>query len=145
MDIKFPWAVGPFTVKKKLALPMIENFLREKGFAMDVAINYDPHCIISNRRQTNRNKTFEHAEVAGLVEKEFWMEYPREASYDEDMPENLTSSTLVGDSPQQDLSNIVVVATHITPLASMSGKGNKREWWEAMDVDQRDITKTPKK
>ena len=29
-DIKFPWTVFPFTVKKKSALPMVENFLMEK-------------------------------------------------------------------------------------------------------------------
>ena len=51
----------------------------------------------------------------------------------------------VGDSLQQDLSSIVVAATKITPLASVSEKGNKREFPESKDVDQRDTAKTPKK
>ena len=49
-DINFPWAVVPFTIKNKLALPKVESLLREKGFAMEATINYDPHHIISNRR-----------------------------------------------------------------------------------------------
>ena len=58
--IKFPWAVVPFTIEKKLALPKVESFLREKGFVMDVAIDYDPHHFVSNRRQKNKRKPFEH-------------------------------------------------------------------------------------
>ena len=65
---------------------MIEIFLREKWFAMEAAINCDPHHIISNTRQANRNNPFEHAEVEGFVEKANWMKYPREDDYDEDMP-----------------------------------------------------------
>ena len=93
-------AVGPFTVKNKSALPMIENFLKEKGFAMEATINYDPHHIISNRRQANKNKPSEHVDVAVLVEKVNYMEYLRETSCDEDMPENSASSAPIGDSPK---------------------------------------------
>ena len=75
------------------------NFVKEKGFAKGAAIEYDPHRIISNRRQANKNNPFEHDEVVGLVEKENWMEYPGEASYDEETQENSTSSALVGNSP----------------------------------------------
>ena len=49
-DIKFPWAVDPFTVKNKLALPKVESLLREKGFDMEAAIDYDPHHIIFDSR-----------------------------------------------------------------------------------------------
>ena len=103
---------------------MIENFLREKGFAMEAIINYDPHQIISNRRQANRNKPFEHVEVPGLVEKENWVKYPRETNSDDDMSKNSTSSDSTCGSPQHELSNIVSVATQITPLSSLSEKGN---------------------
>ena len=50
-NIKFPWAVGPFTVKNNLALPKVKSLLRERGLAMEAAIDYDPHHIISNRRK----------------------------------------------------------------------------------------------
>ena len=31
-DIKYPWGVGPFTIKNKGAFPMVEGLLRELGF-----------------------------------------------------------------------------------------------------------------
>ena len=43
IDIKYPWVVGPFTIKNKGALPMVEGLLRELGFEIELAINYDPH------------------------------------------------------------------------------------------------------
>ena len=67
-NIKFPWEFGPFPVKIKLALPKVESLLRERGFTMEVAIDYDPHHIISNRRQENKSNPFEHVQVVGLVE-----------------------------------------------------------------------------
>ena len=30
--IKYPWGVGPFTIKNKGAFPMVEGLLRELGF-----------------------------------------------------------------------------------------------------------------
>ena len=49
-EIKFPWIVGPFVIKSKSTLPVIEILLREMGFSFEAAINYDPHDVISNRR-----------------------------------------------------------------------------------------------
>ena len=68
-NIKFPWEVGPFTVKIKLALSRVESLLRDKGFTIKVVIDYDPHHIISNRIQANNSKPFEHVKVEGLVER----------------------------------------------------------------------------
>ena len=61
--IKFPWTIGPFVIKRKSSLPMIERMLREMGFLVESSINYDPHHIISNRIQANKNKPFEHSKV----------------------------------------------------------------------------------
>ena len=66
--IKFPWAIVPFIIKNKDYLPLVESLLRYLGFPTEVAINYDPHHIISNRRKANKNKPFEHHEVEGLPE-----------------------------------------------------------------------------
>ena len=64
-DIKFPWAVCPFNIKNKLALPKVKIFLRERGFAMEAMIDYDPHHIISNKRKENKRKPFKQVEVVG--------------------------------------------------------------------------------
>ena len=49
-EIKFPWTVGPFVIKNKSTLPVIENMRREMGFLVEVVVTYDPHHVISNRR-----------------------------------------------------------------------------------------------
>ena len=42
-DIKYSWAVGPFTIKNKSGFPMVEGLIRELGFEIEPSINYDPH------------------------------------------------------------------------------------------------------
>ena len=83
--IKFPWTVGPLTIKNKPSLPMIERMLREMGFLVEVAVNYDPHHAISDRKQANKNNPFENSEVARLSEATNWMDYPRDTNSGEDM------------------------------------------------------------
>ena len=55
LDIKFPWAIGPFVIKNKVSLPLIEILLIEMEFPNEASINYDPHHIISNRIQAKQN------------------------------------------------------------------------------------------
>ena len=50
LDIKFPWEEGPYVVKSRAALPIIDNLLKSMGFSLGVVINYDPHQVISKRR-----------------------------------------------------------------------------------------------
>ena len=57
--IKFPWTIGPLTIKSKAELSLIERILREMGFSMETLVNYDPHHIISYRRQGNKKKPLE--------------------------------------------------------------------------------------
>ena len=59
-EIKFPLKVVPFIIKNKDSLPMIEGILKDMNFMKATKVNYDPHHIISQRRQLNKNKSFEH-------------------------------------------------------------------------------------
>ena len=43
LDIKFPWEEGPYVVKSRDALPIIDNLLRSMRFSLGDASNYDPH------------------------------------------------------------------------------------------------------
>ena len=83
--IKFPWVVGPFITKSKDYLPVVESLLKEMKFQTVVAINYDPHHVISIRRQVNKNKPFEQQEVEGLAETANWLDYLPVTQNDEDM------------------------------------------------------------
>ena len=69
LDMKFPKEARPYVVKSRASLPIIDNMLKSMGFHMGVAINYDPHQVISKRRHANNNKPFEHTEVSELREE----------------------------------------------------------------------------
>ena len=70
LDIKFPWEEGPYVFKSRVALPIIDNLRKRMGFSLGDSINYDPQKVISKRRHANKNKPFEHTEVAGLREED---------------------------------------------------------------------------
>ena len=48
--VKFPWVVGPFIIKNKFALPVVESMLHGMNFKKYFAVNYEPHHVISQRR-----------------------------------------------------------------------------------------------
>ena len=112
---------------------------------MESLVNYDPHLIISDRRQANKNKPYGHSQVARLYEPANWIDYPKDINNGEDMQEDSLSPALGGSPPQQYLSSIVAASTHITPLVIFSKKVNKRDSLEAMDIDEEDTARTPKK
>ena len=43
LNLVFPWKLGPYTVRNRVALPLVSNSLRGMEFPQDQAINYDPH------------------------------------------------------------------------------------------------------
>ena len=49
-EIKFSWLVGPFIIKRKVSLPVIESMLLEMNLKKAFALNYDPHHVILQRR-----------------------------------------------------------------------------------------------
>ena len=66
LNVKFPLKVGLFIFKNKSALLVIEKLLDVMDFQKEQRINYDPHHIISQRKQSNKNKPFDHQVVKGL-------------------------------------------------------------------------------
>ena len=88
------------------------------GFSLGVSINYDPHQVISKRRQENKNNPFEHTEVAGLRETANWEDYPNKTPNNISMEQDYVSSIPGNNSSPMDLSNIVAVASNISSLIS---------------------------
>ena len=64
-NVKFPLKFGPFIFKNKSALLVIEKLLEVMDFQKEQKVNYDPHHIISQRKQLNKNKPFDHQTVEG--------------------------------------------------------------------------------
>jgi len=67
-NIKFPLKVGSFIFKSKGALIFIEKLLENMDFQKESKVNYDPHHVISLRKQANKNNPFEHQSVENLAE-----------------------------------------------------------------------------
>ena len=78
MKLNILGSLSPFIIKSMESLPVVENLLKEMVFQIDVVVNYDLHHIISIRRQAIKNKPFEHHEIAGMVKRENWLDYPHE-------------------------------------------------------------------
>ena len=115
------------------------------GFQKDVVVNYDPHHIISIRREVNKNWPSKHNEIAGMAESVNWLDYPHETQMDLDMQKDSTSSVQEISSTQPDPSSIVPVVEKITPIGSCSEIKNKRDFSDSMDTQEEDTAKTPKK
>ena len=124
---------------------MVEGLLRELGFEIEPTINYDPRQVISNRRKAQKRNTFKHKQVVGLVEAANWSNYPKEAPNIVDLDEYPSSHIGQFVSLLPDISNLVVAAKSITPLSSQSKGKNKRDFPEAMDIDEEDTAKNPKR
>ena len=83
--------VGPFTIKNRTALPMIENLLKEMEFLIEPTVNYDPHQVISNKIKFVKIKHFKHVEVVGLADAANLDDYPKENPKDTDVQEDSIS------------------------------------------------------
>ena len=53
-------------------------------FQNEPKINYDPHHVISLRKQANKNKPFDHQSIEGLAEKANWLQFTEISKFDED-------------------------------------------------------------
>ena len=47
--IKFPWVIGRFIIKSKVALPVVESLLQKMDFKIDFAVNYDSPYYFTNK------------------------------------------------------------------------------------------------
>ena len=74
--------VRPYTVRSKVALPLVTNLLRGMEFSLGQVVNYDLHQVISKRRKAHKCRPFEHTEVPGLREETNWDDFPNPAPMD---------------------------------------------------------------
>ena len=96
------------------------------GFSLGAAINYDPHQVISKRRQENNDNPFECSQVAGLREVANWEDYPNKTPDNINVEQDSISSIPRNNISPMDISNIVAVAGNISSLISFSGNSKKR-------------------
>jgi hypothetical protein len=65
-NLKFPFIVGPFVVKKQSCLHQIQSKISEFGFTQLQGRKYDPHQIISKRILARKEGPYEHEHVEGF-------------------------------------------------------------------------------
>ena len=63
---------------------VIEKLLEVMDFQKEQRRNYDPHHIISQRKQLNKNKPFDHQIVEGLDKIENLANFEENSEVDED-------------------------------------------------------------
>ena len=81
----------------------------------------------------------------GLTEAANWSNYPKEAPNIVDLDEDPSSRIGEVVSLLPDISNLVGAAESITPFSSKSEGNNKRDFQEAMDINEEDTDETPKR
>ena len=62
----------------------IEKLLGSMEFQKEPRVNYDPHHIISLRKQENKNKPFDHQFIEGLNETANLLQFMETPRSDED-------------------------------------------------------------
>ena len=124
---------------------MIESLIKEMGFRIELAVNYDPHHVISNRRKSLKRNPFEHEDIVGSTDVANWLDYPKETHKDTDMQEDSNSFVREITSLNPDTSKLISTAENITPFSNHSKMTNKRYFSDAMDNEEEDTTRTPKK
>ena len=71
-NFKVPITIGPFTVKNKVAIELIDDIMACFGFASDFACQYDPLHLISKKKKRQKRGNYEHqgtAEMEKLANK----------------------------------------------------------------------------
>ena len=125
-NLIFPWEVGPYTVRSRAALPLVGNLLKDMGFSIEQAMNYDPHQIISKRRKAHKCKPFEHIEIPRLKEVANWDDLPNPAAMDVSIGQSSVSPLPWVTSPQMEFSKVVAIARNVSSLVSYSGSSMKK-------------------
>ena len=59
-SIKLPITIGPFTVKSKEVINLIDDIMASFKFPIDVACQYDPYHLISNKKKKLKRGTYQH-------------------------------------------------------------------------------------
>ena len=57
---KVPITVGPFTVRNRAAIKLIDDMMSCFSFARDFSCQYDPLHIISKKRKRHKRDNYEH-------------------------------------------------------------------------------------
>ena len=78
---------------------VIEKLLEVMDFQKEQIINYDPHHIISQRKQLNKNKPFHHQTVESLDKIANLAYFEENSEVDEDRSNKLTVVAQTPDNP----------------------------------------------
>ena len=57
---KVPITIGPFTMRNKAIVELIDDIMAYYGFLEEPSCQYDPHHLIPERRKKHKRGNYEH-------------------------------------------------------------------------------------
>ena len=73
--IKYPINIGSFIVKKEEAISIVEEMLKQMKFVEELALDYDPKGVISQRKGQFGRGEFIHCTITDLTKEANSLEY----------------------------------------------------------------------
>ena len=123
-NFKFPVTLGPFTLKKKSCLTIIESYMCQFQFLLAPKVRYDPLHIIDNRRKRKSDDALEHVGLEGL----------NRIANNEEVFEGQSNVGLIFEA----FENIIESSGEVmqTPIKEISQHKRTASDMEAMDIDE---------
>jgi hypothetical protein len=75
-SIKLPITIGPFTVKSKEVINLIDDIMASFKFPIDVACQYDPYHLIANKKKKLKRGTYQHQGTEEMDKTANLLSYP---------------------------------------------------------------------
>ena len=74
--IKHPFTIGPFTIKSKEVINLIDDIMASFKFPIDVARQYDPYHLIANKKKKYKRGTYQHQGTKEMEKTANLLSYP---------------------------------------------------------------------
>ena len=75
-SIKLPITIGPFTVKSKEVINLIDDIMASFKFPIDVACQYDPYHLIANKKNKLKRGNYQHQGTKEMEKNVNLLSYP---------------------------------------------------------------------
>ena len=107
-------------------------------FQKEAKVNYDPHHVISLRKQANKNKPFEHQPIEGLAETANLLQFTERSKSDEEAHTVLVTTTQITEGAS------IVIKRSLSEIESMDlnedGSHKKAKLLEGGEIVNEEIS-----
>ena len=97
---KVPITIGPFTVKNRSGIELIDDIMACFGFALDFSFQYDPLHIISKKRKRQKRGNYEHQGTLVMEQMEKKLTLPSDPNRQSEMMIDLATTSNIQTDPK---------------------------------------------